>query len=129
MTFFVKYDKITKKDIDFCRDVENQSFSPSQAEEFSALASDERYPKTKEETDMRKIIIGADSAGYEYKVELISYLTEKGYSITYGARNLQRLIQKEVEDAIATEIIDRRQGAVSRVALSVHEGRVQVLAI
>ena len=60
---------------------------------------------------------------------LIDYLTEKGYSITYGARNLQRLIQKEVEDAIATEIIDRRQGAVSRVGLTVKDGKVMVLAI
>jgi len=60
---------------------------------------------------------------------LIDYLTEKGYSITYGARNLQRLIQKEVEDAIATEIIDCRQGAVSRVGLTVKDGKVMVLAI
>ncbi|MBE6969090.1 MAG: ATP-dependent Clp protease ATP-binding subunit [Ruminococcaceae bacterium] len=60
---------------------------------------------------------------------LIDYLTEKGYSITYGARNLQRLIQKEVEDAIATEIIDSRQGAVSQVGLTVKDGRVQVLAV
>ena len=37
---------------------------------------------------MRKIYIGADSAGYEYKVELISYLTEKGYTvIDTGAEN------------------------------------------
>ena len=60
---------------------------------------------------------------------VIDYLTEKGYSITYGARNLQRLIQKEIEDAIATEIIDCRQGAVSRVGLSVKDGKVVVLAI
>ncbi len=37
---------------------------------------------------MRKIYIGADSAGYEYKEELISYLTEKGYTvIDTGAEN------------------------------------------
>lgn len=31
---------------------------------------------------MRKIVIGADSAGYAYKQELIAYLTEKGYDVT-----------------------------------------------
>ena len=42
---------------------------------------------------------------------VITYLAEKGYSAAYGARNLQRLIQKDVEDAIATEIIDHLKGA------------------
>ena len=36
----------------------------------------------------KKIYIGADSAGYEYKQELIAYLTEKGYTvIDTGAEN------------------------------------------
>ena len=60
---------------------------------------------------------------------LIDYLSGKGYSITYGARNLQRLIEKDVEDAIATEIIDVRQGAVSQVGLTVRDGKITVLAV
>ena len=60
---------------------------------------------------------------------LIDYLSEKGYSITYGARNLQRLIEKDVEDAIATEIIDNRQGSVSQVGLTVKDGKILVLAV
>ena len=37
---------------------------------------------------MKKIYIGADSAGYEYKEELKVYLTEKGYEVTdCGAPN------------------------------------------
>ena len=31
---------------------------------------------------MRQIYIGADSAGFELKGEIISYLTEKGYTVT-----------------------------------------------
>ena len=58
----------------------------------------------------------------------ISYLAEKGYSAAYGARNLQRLIQKDVEDAIATEIIDHRKGGVSSVALTVNDGKIVVQA-
>ena len=37
---------------------------------------------------------------------LIDYLVKKSYSITYGARNLRRTIQKDVEDPIAEKIID-----------------------
>lgn len=49
---------------------------------------------------------------------LIDYLSSKSYSLTYGARNLRRLIQKEVEDTIATEIIDNHRGKVNVINLS-----------
>ena len=60
---------------------------------------------------------------------VIAYLAEKGYSAVYGARNLQRLIQKDIEDAIATEIIDHRKGAASSVALTVKNEKITVLAL
>ena len=60
---------------------------------------------------------------------VITYLAEKGYSAVYGARNLQRLIQKDIEDAIATEIIDHRKGAASSVALTVKDEKITVLAL
>ncbi len=60
---------------------------------------------------------------------VITYLAEKGYSAAYGARNLQRLIQKDVEDAIATEIIDHLKGAAKTVGLTVQDGKIVVLAV
>ena len=60
---------------------------------------------------------------------VITYLAEKGYSAVYGARNLQRLIQKDIEDAIATEIIDHRKGAAKTVGLTVQDGKIVVLAV
>ena len=59
----------------------------------------------------------------------VDYLTEKSYSVTYGARNLRRLLQKEVEDAIAGEIIDKRRGAVSHIGLTAKDGKIEILAI
>ena len=59
----------------------------------------------------------------------IDYLTDKSYSELYGARNLRRLIQKEVEDAIASEIIDKRRAAVGQVGLGVKDGKLEILAI
>ena len=60
---------------------------------------------------------------------VIAYLAEKGYSAVYGARNLQRLIQKDIEDAIATEIIDHLKGAAKTVGLPVQDGKIVVLAV
>ena len=47
-----------------------------------------------------------------------AYLVKKGYSTVYGARNLRRLIQKEVEDNIATRIIEARGESLTRIQLS-----------
>ncbi|MBQ6214087.1 MAG: ATP-dependent Clp protease ATP-binding subunit [Oscillospiraceae bacterium] len=47
----------------------------------------------------------------------LDYLVQKGYSVNYGARNLRRLIQKEVEDSIAQKIIDSH-GQLDSVSLS-----------
>ncbi|MBQ7895941.1 MAG: ATP-dependent Clp protease ATP-binding subunit, partial [Oscillospiraceae bacterium] len=55
---------------------------------------------------------------------LLDYLVEKGYSVTYGARNLRRLIQKEVEDLIAQRIIDMRSKHSGSVKLSAAEGKI-----
>jgi ATP-dependent Clp protease ATP-binding subunit ClpA len=63
-----------------------------------------------------------------YDDALTDYLSGKSFSLTYGARNLRRLIQKEVEDCIASEIIDTLHGKVSRVALSAAEEKVVISA-
>ena len=49
---------------------------------------------------------------------LLDYLVKKSYSAAYGARNLRRLIQKELEDAIASRIIDSWQHPVARLDAS-----------
>ena len=46
---------------------------------------------------------------------LLNYLVKKSYSATYGARNLRRLIQKELEDAIAVRLIEGWQEPVSQL--------------
>ncbi len=44
---------------------------------------------------------------------LMEHLVRKSYSLTYGARNLRRQIQKDLEDQIATKIIDSYQHPIS----------------
>ena len=36
---------------------------------------------------------------------LLDLLTEKSYSVKYGARNLRRLIEKEIENPLASAIV------------------------
>ena len=51
-------------------------------------------------------------------------LVKKGYSTLYGARNLRRLIQKEVEDVIATEVISRRGESLHSITLTAPEDTI-----
>ena len=57
---------------------------------------------------------------------VIDYLVKKGYSVIYGARNLRRAIQKDVEDAIAAEIVDRRGEKLTEVTLSSDGEKIQI---
>ena len=57
---------------------------------------------------------------------LLDYLVKKGYSVTYGARNLRRLIQKEIEDRIAAQLIEKRAQSVKHIALSAKDDAVHI---
>ena len=63
---------------------------------------------------------------FSWEESLLDYLVRKGYSVTYGARNLRRLIQKEIEDAIAARLIAERGRGVSRIRLSADESAVRI---
>ena len=57
---------------------------------------------------------------------LLDYLVKKGYSVTYGARNLRRLIQKEIEDAIAAELIAKRGQGVDTIRLRAADDKIVI---
>ena len=59
---------------------------------------------------------------------VIDYLVEKSYSETYGARNLRRTIQRELEDPIAEKIIDSFEAPISTIIISTENGEVSVQA-
>ncbi|MCD7828959.1 MAG: ATP-dependent Clp protease ATP-binding subunit [Clostridiales bacterium] len=60
---------------------------------------------------------------------LVDYLTEKSYSLTYGARNLRRLIQRELEDAIASLLINQYMESITQVKATVVDGNIQLLSM
>ncbi len=50
--------------------------------------------------------------------DVMNLLTKKSYSVTYGARNLRRTIQKEIEDKVAERIIDSFNAPISSISLT-----------
>ena len=46
---------------------------------------------------------------FDWDDSLVDYLVKKSYSVQYGARNLRRTIQKDLEDPIAEKLIDAYQ--------------------
>ncbi len=55
---------------------------------------------------------------FQYDESLLDYLVKKSYSQTYGARNLRRQIQKDLEDPIATKIINSYLEPISRITVT-----------
>ena len=69
--------------------------------------------------------------GYSFRYDdaLVDYLAEKSYSLTYGARNLRRLIQKELEDPMAAQIIDAFEHPVTQLSATVEDGAVKLYTL
>ena len=60
---------------------------------------------------------------------LVAYLVEKSYSLKFGARNLRRLIEKEVENALAAKIIEEYDQQLAGAHISVQDGAIQVQTV
>ena len=60
---------------------------------------------------------------------IIDYLVKKSYSVTYGARNLRRTIQRELEDGIAERMIDSYDHPISQIKLLADGENVEILAL
>ena len=58
--------------------------------------------------------------------DLCRLLVKKAYSVTYGARNLRRTIQKELEDPISEAIIDSFQHPISAIRIRVEGETVKL---
>ena len=66
---------------------------------------------------------------FRYDDTLVDYLVEKSYSMTYGARNLRRLIQKELEDSMASRIIDNFEHPITQISATAQDGAVQLYTL
>ena len=73
-----------------------------------------------------KDLLAARNISLSWDESLIDYLVKQAYSVTYGARNLRRTIQKQIEDVLAQRIIERRGEGTKHIALSAADGSVHI---
>lgn len=60
---------------------------------------------------------------------VLDYLVKDSFSVTYGARNLRRSIQKHLEDPIATQIIESYLNPVKTMKAVVENEKVSILSL
>ncbi len=73
---------------------------------FNKLTEENFKPIARLMLDELKTSMKEKGLTFSYDDALVDYLIKKSYSATYGARNLRRTIQKEVEDSMALAIIN-----------------------
>ncbi|MBO7373270.1 MAG: ATP-dependent Clp protease ATP-binding subunit [Oscillospiraceae bacterium] len=73
--------------------------------------------------EVRDVLLG-NGIDLSWDDSVPAYLVRKGYSTVYGARNLRRLIQKEVEDEIAARMIEARGNDIQAIALTADEEHI-----
>ncbi len=66
---------------------------------------------------------------FTYDDALVAWLTHKSYSLTYGARNLRRTIQKDLEDPLAAQLIDSYETPITQVRATVEEEKVKLYTL
>ena len=66
---------------------------------------------------------------FTWDEDVEDYLVKKSYSATYGARNLRRTIQKELEDVMAAQIIDSYEHPVTQIHASMEDGKLAVRSL
>ncbi|MCI8419020.1 MAG: ATP-dependent Clp protease ATP-binding subunit [Oscillospiraceae bacterium] len=91
---------------------------------FNKLTEENFMPIARLMLDELKASLREKGFAFDYDDALVKYLVEKSYSATYGARNLRRTIQKEVEDTLASEIINSFDHPIARIAATAEDGKV-----
>ena len=63
---------------------------------------------------------------FSYDDALVSHLVHSSYSAAYGARNLRRCIQKELEYPMAVQIIDSFEHPITQLRATAEDGKVRL---
>ena len=86
--------------------------------------------------DIAKIMLGDLQKALEERSVALSWddsvldaLTKKSYSVTYGARNLRRTIQRDIEDPIAEKLIDAFETPVTHIRLTAQDDQIEIQAL
>ncbi len=91
---------------------------------FNKLTEENFLPIARLMLDELKASLQEKGLTFTYDDALVEHLVKKSYSATYGARNLRRTIQKEVEDVLANAIINSYDHPVTQLSATAEEGKV-----
>ena len=58
--------------------------------------------------------------------DLLRHIANESYSEKYGARNMRRFIERQIEDKLANVIIDNYGTKLSGISLKVFDGEIKV---
>lgn len=73
-------------------------------------------------------VLAEKGISFEYTDDVAVLVAEKSYSVKYGARNMRRFIQREIEDGLAEIMISDYDRKISRVTVAVAEGKFDISA-
>ena len=60
---------------------------------------------------------------------VLEALTKRSYSVTYGARNLRRTIQRDIEDPIAEKLIDAFETPITQICLTAKDDQIEIRSL
>ena len=63
---------------------------------------------------------------FQWTEDVRDHLVDGAYSVTYGARNLRRFIQQELEDPISEVIIDSFESPITGISARMEDGKIQL---
>ncbi|MBM6975272.1 ATP-dependent Clp protease ATP-binding subunit [Intestinimonas butyriciproducens] len=66
---------------------------------------------------------------FSWDESVLDHLVKTSYSLTYGARNLRRQVQKDLEDPIATKIIESYLEPITQLKAVGKDGKIELLAL
>ena len=79
--------------------------------------------------DELKTSLADKGFGFLYDDGVVDVLVKKSYSAAYGARNLRRCIQKELEDPMANLIIDAFEHPVTQLKATAEDGQIRLYSL
>ena len=63
---------------------------------------------------------------FQWSEDVRDHLVDGAYSVTYGARNLRRFIQQELEDPISEVIIDSFESPIAGISARMEDGKIRL---
>ena len=79
--------------------------------------------------DEMKTSLSEKGFGFMYDDSVVDVLVKKSYSAAYGARNLRRCIQKELEDPMANLIIDAFENPITQLKATAEDGQIKLYSL